>query len=625
MQVVLNDVIHNRAQVAYDGVSGFTVGSASTNQIALTKSRFVSPLHLTVDRGVDGWQITVHPDAAPTEIDGALVAPGATVTLKEVSEVALPGYVLTFRREKTENYFYEPGMSNDAVSALQRELHRKVVDRLNQQGENFSSPTPAVLLKIGLTVDDLLRNDYQKELGAVGSLRIPTLSFAMRSRLQRHLAQGAFAVAATDLPGYNSALEQMVDAYDEEFLRKLRGNQPVGNIAAETFFKRFAGLLEPLVAAAARKMPENLQVYLIANYLKKCVCDLIFGLGPLQQLLDIEDISEIMIVSPALVYIEQSGKLQKSNCVFSDDEELLGILERIVAPLGRRVDRSSPIVDARLSDGSRVNAVIPPLALKGPCVTIRRFPSEQVTYNHLLKWGSITEAAIELLRGVARARKNIIVAGGTGSGKTTMLNVLSNFIPEQERLITIEDAAELQLQHEHLVSLETRPKNVEGKGEVTIRDLIKNALRMRPDRIIVGECRGGEAFDMLQAMNTGHNGSMTTVHANSAADVLTRLEAMCLMAAEIPVASIRRQISQAIDYIVYLERLPNRQRMTTAVAEVGDIDPASGEILVRLIMTANYYPAENLYKLEMNGYIPSVLPELSARQFADVGKIFGAA
>ncbi|MBP5234156.1 MAG: CpaF family protein [Planctomycetes bacterium] len=372
----------------------------------------------------------------------------------------------------------------------------------------------------------------------------------------------------------------------------------------------------------AATAPENVQFHLIVSYLKTTVCDRIFGFGPLQALLDMPNVSEIMVVSPSLIYIEQNGKVVKTGASFLGDAELLAVLERIVAPLGRRIDRSSPLVDARLPDGSRVNAVIPPLALKGPCLTIRRFPAEAITAEHLLRWGSLTPEALELVRGLVRGRKSIIVAGGTGSGKTTMLNVISGFIDDRERLITIEDSAELQLQHEHLVSLETRPENVEGKGAVTIRDLIKNALRMRPDRIIVGECRGAEAFDMLQAMNTGHNGSMTTVHANSPAEVITRVEAMCLMAVDIPLASLRQQIAQAIDYVIYLERLGNGQRMTTAIAEVGDVDPQNGKIFIRTIMKANFHPEDGRYYLEHNGYIPAALPELAAKGLVDVSKVY---
>ncbi|MHC4991783.1 MAG: CpaF family protein, partial [Planctomycetota bacterium] len=361
--------------------------------------------------------------------------------------------------------------------------------------------------------------------------------------------------------------------------------------------------------------------YLIARFLKKVVCDMVFGLGPLQDLLETPAISEIMIVSPEQVYVERGGRIVRSSRSFLGDEALLSVIERIVTPLGRRIDRSTPLVDARLADGSRVNAIIPPLALKGPCLTIRRFPAQRVTAAKLIEWGSLTDAAAALLEAAVRARKNIVVSGGTGSGKTTLLNVLSAYIPDDERIITIEDSAELQLDQEHLVSLETRPPNVEGKGAYTMRDLVKNALRMRPDRIIVGECRGQEAFDMLQAMNTGHDGSMTTVHANSSYDVIARIETMCLMAVEIPVSAIRRQVTQAVDLIVFIRRLRDGRRLITQVTEVTGLHPNTGEVEMRDVMAAVGIDAET--KLRPTGYLPTFLGDLVDRDLIDLDRWFG--
>jgi pilus assembly protein CpaF len=277
----------------------------------------------------------------------------------------------------------------------------------------------------------------------------------------------------------------------------------------------------------------------------------IIGLGPLEQFLADEGISEIMVNGPKQIYIERRGKLIKTDASFSNDEHVLRIIDRIVAPLGRRIDESSPMVDARLMDGSRVNAVIRPLALNGPTVTIRKFRKDKLTVHDLVRYGSMSDDMAEFLGACVKARTNIVVSGGTGSGKTTLLNVLSNFIPEDERIITVENAAELQLQQDHVVSLESRPPNVEGRGEVTIRDLVINCLRMRPERIIVGECRGGETLDMLQAMNTGHDGSMTTIHANTPRDAIARIETMCLMAGmDLPARAIREQVVSAVQIFV---------------------------------------------------------------------------
>jgi len=295
----------------------------------------------------------------------------------------------------------------------------------------------------------------------------------------------------------------------------------------------------------------------------------VFGYGPIDGLLKDDTVSEVMVNSSIEIYVEREGKLDFADVQFRDDAHVLQIIEKIVAPLGRRIDESSPMVDARLPDGSRVNAIIPPLALKGPCLTIRKFSKNPLTMATMVKNNTLSEKMANLLRACVLGKVNIMVSGGTGSGKTTTLNALSSFIPNDERIITIEDAAELQLHQDHVVILETRPANIEGKGAITIRDLVRNSLRMRPDRIVVGEVRGGEALDMLQAMNTGHEGSLTTVHANSPRDALSRVETMVLMAGmELPVRAIREQISSAINLIVHQARLQDGSRRITHLSEV---------------------------------------------------------
>ncbi|MEA2640257.1 MAG: pilus assembly protein CpaF, partial [Chloroflexota bacterium] len=282
----------------------------------------------------------------------------------------------------------------------------------------------------------------------------------------------------------------------------------------------------------------------------------IIGFGPIEPLLQDSSISEVMVNGPEQIYIEQKGKLVLSDVKFDDDDHVRRIIDRIVSPLGRHVDESSPICDARLPDGSRVNIVIPPISLVGPCITIRKFSKTPLGIDDLIRFGSMTAETAEFLRACVLARLNIVVSGGTGSGKTTLLNVLSSFIPDDERIVTVEDAAELQLRQDHVVRLEARPPNIEGKGAITIRDLVINCLRMRPERIVVGECRGREALDMLQAMNTGHDGSLTTGHANTPRDMLARLETMVLMAGmDLPVNAIRQQVSSAVDLIVQQTRL----------------------------------------------------------------------
>jgi len=297
------------------------------------------------------------------------------------------------------------------------------------------------------------------------------------------------------------------------------------------------------------------------------------GLGLLEPYLADDTVSEIMVNGPNQVYVEREGCLERVEKAFSSAQAVLAVIERIVAPLGRHVDESSPLVDARLRDGSRVNAIIPPLALKGPCLTIRKFKRELLTMEHLIGYGTLTPQIAQFLDTCVKVRRNLVISGGTGSGKTTLLNILSGCIPEQERIVTIEDAAELQLAQEHWIQLESRPPNIEGKGQITIRDLVRNALRMRPDRIVVGECRGGEALDMLQAMNTGHDGSLTTLHANSTRDALARMETMVLMSGmDLPVRAIREQIASAVHLVIQQTRFADGSRRVTAISEVSGME-----------------------------------------------------
>ncbi len=328
-------------------------------------------------------------------------------------------------------------------------------------------------------------------------------------------------------------------------------------------------MIDEVLGVHAAELPD----YIDRDRLKREVLNEAIGLGPLEELLADEAVTEIMVNAHDDIFVEREGKLTRSEVTFSSNAAVMSAIERIVTPLGRRIDESSPMVDARLKDGSRVNAIIPPLALKGPTITIRKFSKKKLEDSDLIRFGSINEPMVRLLRTAVEQRCNIIISGGTGSGKTTLLNVLSNFIPHSERVITVEDAAELQLAQPHLVSLESRPPNLEGKGAITIRDLVKNCLRMRPDRIVVGECRGGEALDMLQAMNTGHDGSLTTVHANSPRDVISRLEVMVMMSGmELPVRAIREQVASAVDLIVQQTRFSDGSRRVTHITEVTGVE-----------------------------------------------------
>jgi pilus assembly protein CpaF len=336
----------------------------------------------------------------------------------------------------------------------------------------------------------------------------------------------------------------------------------------EDIVAKIGELVNSVLGESGTPLPRNERARLVESLIND-----VLGLGPLEQLLNDPEITEIMINGPRQIYIEQSGKLTLSDVTFETNAQLLQVIDRVVSSIGRRVDESSPMVDARLKDGSRVNVIIPPLALTGPTMTIRKFAAEKLNVDDLIRFGTMTREMAEFLRASVRSRLNILVSGGTGSGKTTTLNVISSFIPDDERIITVEDAAELQLHQDHVVTLESRPPNVEGRGRISIRDLVINCLRMRPDRIVVGECRGGEALDMLQAMNTGHDGSLTTVHANNPNDTMNRLETLVLMAgAELPSRAIREQIASAIDIVVQQSRLRDGTRKVVNISEVVGIE-----------------------------------------------------
>jgi pilus assembly protein CpaF len=388
--------------------------------------------------------------------------------------------------------------------------------------------------------------------------------------------------------------------------------------------------LRPRVLAALRRivstLGERLPAGLTQDALVGQMADEALGLGPLEALLADRTVSEIMVLDAHNIYVERGGRVQRSECQFTDDERVRAVIERIVTPLGRRIDESSPLVDARLPDGSRVNVVIRPIALRGSCITIRKFASKPFDLAALCKYGALSEAMGRFLVRSVQAKKNIVISGGTGSGKTTLLNVLSAAIPEDERIVTIEDAAELKLTQPHVVSLEARPANMEAKGEVSIRDLVKNALRMRPDRIVVGECRGGEALDMLQAMNTGHDGSLTTTHANSPAEALARLETLALMAGVgLPQAAIRQQISKSVQLMVQQSRLSDGSRKVTAIVEMAGLSD-SGQFQLRPIFeyvrTGTSFDGNVEGSFQSTGYLPSYLSELLIKGLIPKGEAF---
>jgi pilus assembly protein CpaF len=385
-------------------------------------------------------------------------------------------------------------------------------------------------------------------------------------------------------------------------------------------------LVKELLNQAYLNTKINLAITLRDQLFHEIIDDML-GFGPIQSLLDDDDVTEIMVNGASKVYVERQGKLERTPITFENDDQVLKLIDRIIMPLGRRIDPDSPTVDARLPDGSRVNAIILPVSIDGPSITIRKFMKGRLSVEQLIEFGSLTPNMAEFIRACVVARLNIIISGGTGSGKTTLLNVLSSFIPADERIVTIEDAAELRLQQDHIVRLETKPPNVEGKNGVTIRDLVKNSLRMRPDRIIVGEVRGGEALDMLQAMNTGHDGSLTTLHANSPRDAVSRLETMCLMAGiELPIKVLRQQVASAIDVIVQQSRIRGGSRKVTSITEVSGMEGDA------IIMTEIFHYEQKgvtkegaaIGELKPTGIRPLFTPKLEAAGFKLPPEIFGA-
>jgi len=507
------------------------------------------------------------------------------------------------------------------VLLLEQTMHAELLERINLRVTGQAGVADEKLLAlIGRHLGQIIDRDFEK-------VDEPMATYLLREFFWRRVVTEV-ARRATGKLMYSYGFENsdVLDSKHEETIARITGDvlscyplrlrphavkADVNMIEEDwdTQMERIGGRVSP-----------ELRDYICRRMLSKEIEDVVVGYGPLQDLLEMPNINEIMVVGKDLIYIEKEGTIQNTGRSFFSDEIVQSIIERIITPIGRRIDRSTPLVDARLPDGSRVNAIINPLSLSGPTLTIRKFAQIPFTIDDLIERGTITPAVAGFLQSCVIGRKNIIISGGTGSGKTTTLNVLSGYIPEGERIVTIEDSAELQLAQEHLCRLETRPPNIEGKGAYTIRDLVKNALRMRPDRLIVGECRGAEALDMLQAMNTGHDGSLTTIHANNPTDTLMRLETMVLMAVEMPIRAIREQTVAALDIIVQIARLADGRRRVTHVSEIVGIDPDSERIITEDIFrlpTIRGYATEGV-EMRHTGYIPMFAAELIENGFLDV-------
>ncbi|GAB6165565.1 hypothetical protein JCM19992_15650 [Thermostilla marina] len=627
MKIWYNRINDSRRTVLEVDADEISIGRDATNTVVLP-SPLVSRRHAMVQLLEDGRLRLENVGLNSCVVGDEELLGGQSAVFEPGTKVRIWPFTLTFEAER-------PAVVSRAeleahlrslIADLELRIHRKLLERLDlyEFEQRYRGDEESILL-LENNIEDVCR-----ELGVFEKDNEPILDEITGLVLRDHLVNqtimeadpseffdlgsltsNEFDIPATLVPERESELHGLLT-----FVRKRLNLEECRDTTEkihriEARFNEVFPLVRPHLHGELRK-------YMILRTLKKDLKDTIFGFGPLQDLLRASSVTEIMVVAKDQIYVEQNGVIEKSGRRFISDKVTESVIERIVAQVGRRIDKSQPLVDARLPDGSRVNAIIPPLAVKGPCLTIRKFPVHRMTMDDLVELGSITEAAATFLRAAVIDRRNILVSGGTGAGKTTVLNILSSFIPFKERIVTIEDTVELRLHQEHVVTLESKPPNVEGAGAYTIRDLVRNALRMRPDRIIVGECRGPEALDMIQAMNTGHDGSLTTVHANNAREVIERLEVLILMAAELPIYSIHRQIASAIDLIVHISRLPGGRRVVTEIAEVTRVDPDTKDVVV-----VDIFNFRNGKQLMPTGYLPTFVDSLVDKELLDPRFLYG--
>jgi len=602
MELWIHDHSSNERHAVEVNGEAITIGRDDDCTVTL-KSPFVARKHARIVQ--IGNQLAVEAiSRSGTRVANREVPPGGRLKIDFGDEIQIGQYSIALVGAQRK------GTGEDSEAVLQKKLmefelnvHTELLERMNLR------VTGSINKNDNVFVDQILHH-----LEAVLETRIPRLSkpvanFALKVHLQRLvLAEVVRQSQGKVQTEYRAADDRLLDSTKERAITQLVSSMvdmmPLlfDPLAVTEDLAVAEDSFPDLFAQESGSVSRDLRHYVVKRHVAKEIQDIMFGLGPLQDLLEMPSVSEIMVVGKDRIYIEKNGVIQPTTRGFFNDEVLLSIIERILTPVGRRVDTSNPLVDARLPDGSRVNVVISPLSLVGPCMTIRKFGWMPFAMDDLIERGSISGQVAEFLQGCVIGRQNVVISGGTGSGKTTLLNVLSAYARQNERIVTIEESAELKLPQPHVVSLEGRPANVEGRGAFTIRDLVRNALRMRPDRLIVGEVRGAEALDMLQAMNTGHDGSLSTVHANTTDDAVRRLETLVLMAIDMPVRAIREQILTAVDLIVQVARFSNGRRRVTAVSEVMAIDPDSHEVRLEHVFALND-PDQD--RLRHTGYIPS--------------------
>lgn len=633
MKIWFNKVHEAKRVLIESDSSEIRIGRDATNTVVL-QSPLVSKRHAVVTR--ENGQLKLE----NVGVNGCVVGDqevlgGNSILFKAGETVRIWPFSLTFESEevsaisRTELEAHLRSIMGD----LNQRVHKKLLERLDlyeieneRTGDadtivllerniedvcrelNLFGPENEALLEeiVGLTLRDLIVNQLILEGGRAGMDLLTRLTY------------NEFDIPATLVPEREAELQNLLIFARDKMKIDEKGKDGTSVLDLSAKISRVEEKFTDIFPLVRPHLHREMRKYVILRTLKKDLKDTVFGYGPLQDLLRAPTISEIMVVKSDQIFVEKEGVLELSGRRFISDKVTESIVERIVAQVGRRIDKSQPLVDARLADGSRVNAIIPPLAIRGPCLTIRKFPAHRFTIDDLIEIGSITSSAAMFMRACVVDHRNVLVSGGTGTGKTTMLNILSSFIPAKERIVTIEDTTELQLHQDHVVTLESKPANVEGTGAYTIRDLVKNALRMRPDRIIVGECRGAEALDMLQAMNTGHDGSMTTVHANNTDDVIKRLEVLVLMAVDLPVISIHRQIASAIDIVIQITRFPGGKRKVSQISEVAGYDAERGALIVRDI-----YNLREDNVLHPTGYLPTFIDSLIAKNLLKLEFLYG--
>ena len=613
MKVWYNNVLASNRYVATISGSRFKVGRGPENDIVLD-SPFVADHAVDVRRRDDCWEVMSLGMNGCTVGDHR-VALGERFRFNADQPIKVFPFELSLQSpsEDDGNCAADRSDLDDQLGSLVHDIHSDLLALMyaskTQDKEAVREENLKILEEHIEEFAEMRGIDQQNHIGLVTH----TAGVCVRSKLVQSLIDQADSGTTTSIqdkcawnkmpssaPHLDSALDELVELVAQRLC-----------LASERDLSRQMELIERgfwvVWDSQASQLLTDFRLYLAKRHLKKEIKDIFFGYGPLEDLLRMPMISEIMVVDSDKIFIEKNGVVENSGRRFISDDVTLTIIERIVSKVGRRIDKSQPLVDARLLDGSRVNAIIPPLAISGPSITIRKFPEHRLMMDDLIAIGSITQSAADFLRACVLRRRNILVAGGTGTGKTTLLNCLSDCIPTRERIVTIEDTAELQLAKDHVVRLETKPANMEGSGEYSINDLVRNSLRMRPDRIIVGECRGPEALDMLQAMNTGHDGSLTTIHANSAEDTMLRLEVLVQSGADMPTLSIHRQIVSAIDLVVQLERCRDGVRRVSQITEVVAVDTELGGIRTKDIYRLE---GQECQGLRPTGCLPSFMSQL---------------